>query len=187
MFYIRCDNVWEHCLYHRIFFFCKVMRNIFFLSQFFVLLLLAARTHDGTFLNLQTTLCVTALCKGSDQFSWGLCRARLPQCVNVSAYGDLPPDAGLGLLCESAPGMHHQHAIGRQAVHVTIRVLPLRSFFLKVKQKHRRWDGLLFFKKHIRKEAAFVYESTTYKLKGSNETKDERVNTDDEHLSWCTN
>lgn len=64
------------------------------------------------------------------QFATGLCRASLPKGVDVPAHRDLPPHAGFGLLREPAPRVHHQHAIGRQPIHVTIRVLPLGCFFL---------------------------------------------------------
>ena len=65
------------------------------------------------------------------QFPSGLGRARLPQGVNVSTHRDLPPHSRLRLLCEPAPRVHHQHPIGRQAVHVTIWVLPLGGFLLE--------------------------------------------------------
>lgn len=72
--------------------------------------------------------------EATDQFSRRLSRARLPQRVDVPAHRDLPPDARLGLLRESALGVHHQHSVGCQTVHVTIGILPLCSFFLKAEQ-----------------------------------------------------
>lgn len=74
--------------------------------------------------------------RASDQFAGGLCRAGLTQRVNIPTNRDLSPNARLRLLCESALGVHHQHAIGRESVHVTIGVLPLCSFFLRESQKH---------------------------------------------------
>lgn len=73
-----------------------------------------------------------------DQFSRGLCRAGLAQRVHVAADGDLPPHAGPGLLREAAPGVHHQHAVGREPVHVAVGVLPFCSFFLREEVKKKK-------------------------------------------------
>lgn len=73
-----------------------------------------------------------------DQFSRGLRRAGLTQRVHVPADGDLPPHAGPGLLREAAPGVHHQHAVGREPVHVAVGVLPFCSFFLREEVKKKK-------------------------------------------------
>lgn len=64
------------------------------------------------------------------QFSWGLRWAGLSQSVDISANGNLSPDAGLGLFHEASFRVHYKHPIGRQPIHVTIGVLPLCCFFL---------------------------------------------------------
>lgn len=67
----------------------------------------------------------------SHHFSSLLRWARLPQREDVAADWDLPPDAGLGVLAEAVPGVHDQHTVGGQAVHLTVRSLPLGSLLLR--------------------------------------------------------
>lgn len=57
-------------------------------------------------------------------------RAGLSQGEDVAADGDLPPDARFGVLGEAVSRVHHQHAVGGQPVHLTVRRLPLCSFLL---------------------------------------------------------
>lgn len=59
-----------------------------------------------------------------------LCWARFSQGEDVAADRDLPPDAWFGVLAEAVARVHHQHAVGGQPVHLTIRCLPLSSFLL---------------------------------------------------------
>lgn len=67
----------------------------------------------------------------SHHFSSLLGRAGLPQGENVAADGDLPPDAGFGVLAEAVTRVHHQHAVGGQPVHLTIKSPPLGGLLLK--------------------------------------------------------
>lgn len=76
-------------------------------------------------------------CNFSHHFSSLLGRAGLPQGENVAADGDLPPDAGFGVLAEAVTRVHHQHAVGGQPIHLTIKSPPLGGLLLKnIKREH---------------------------------------------------
>lgn len=56
--------------------------------------------------------------------------AGLSEGEDVSADGDLSPDARFGVLCEAVARVHHQHAVGGQSVHLTVTRLPFSCLLL---------------------------------------------------------
>lgn len=69
------------------------------------------------------------------QFAPGGAGARLPQGVDVSTDGDLPPQSLLGVLGEPLR-VHHQHPVGGQAVHQAVRRPPFGGALLRDTQQH---------------------------------------------------
>lgn len=67
----------------------------------------------------------------SHHFSPLLGRAGLSQGENVAADGDLPPDAGFRVLAEAITRVHHQHTVGGQPVHLTIKSPPFSRLLLE--------------------------------------------------------
>lgn len=67
----------------------------------------------------------------SHHFPSLLGRAGLSQGENVAADGDLPPDAGFRVLAEASAGVHHQHAVGGQPIHLTVKGPPLSCLLLQ--------------------------------------------------------